>query len=606
MNEVTINVKVKGAKQAQKETSSLVGALKGIGTGMAMGVGLGIFDSITSGFNNITSSAKNFISNSFDLSTSFEKQMLGVRAVLGATEDEFGSLNKLAKDLGASTVWSTNQVASGMEMLAKNGLTTTQIMSGAMDATLALASATGTDLSMAADVATDAMLQFGYEAKDMNRLINNITGVTVKSKFTIEDYAYALANVGGSAASLGVGFEEMNTTIATTSAYFSSGMTAGTAYRTFLTRLVPSSKEAAKAQKELGLQFFDASGNIKSMRDITSQLSDAFSNLTDEQKNNYATTLFGTEGMRFALGLAEQGVEKYDELAKSIGEVSAADQAAVRESGMPGLLLQLENGFESVQLSFGGMISEFINSSGVIDGISHAFEQTKLFFDGFGKSVSERTPEITAAFGRLWEKGGELAKQLGLVGKEATGSFANGEKAGDLFVDMLITGLDKAGDLVDYFIENKDEIKEMFNNAKDAASSFKGVMDGLMPTINNITGAISSIMKFNSSQKELGLLAHTPVGGLISMVRASGGMNGGYIKGFQTGGYVSGPKIGTGRDNILVRAEEGEVILNKRQQDSLMAQMDSSSGEITINNYFEDNVDVEQVASLLAFQLKGI
>lgn len=45
-------------------------------------------------------------------------------------------------------------------MLAKNGLNATQILEGAADATLNLASATGAQLSTAADIATSAMLSF--------------------------------------------------------------------------------------------------------------------------------------------------------------------------------------------------------------------------------------------------------------------------------------------------------------------------------------------------------------------------------------------------------------------------------------------------------------
>jgi hypothetical protein len=42
----------------------------------------------------------------------------------------------------------------------KNGLNATQILEGAADATLNLASATGAQLSTAADIATSAMLSF--------------------------------------------------------------------------------------------------------------------------------------------------------------------------------------------------------------------------------------------------------------------------------------------------------------------------------------------------------------------------------------------------------------------------------------------------------------
>jgi hypothetical protein len=45
-------------------------------------------------------------------------------------------------------------------MLAKNGLTSKQILEGALDATISLAASTGAELSKAADISSSAMLIF--------------------------------------------------------------------------------------------------------------------------------------------------------------------------------------------------------------------------------------------------------------------------------------------------------------------------------------------------------------------------------------------------------------------------------------------------------------
>lgn len=81
-------------------------------------------------------------------------------------------------------------------MLAKNGLSTQQILDGAAKSTLDLAAATGSDLTTAADISTDAMAIFNIQANEMAKAVNGISGVTVASKFTIEDYSLALAQGG--------------------------------------------------------------------------------------------------------------------------------------------------------------------------------------------------------------------------------------------------------------------------------------------------------------------------------------------------------------------------------------------------------------------------
>lgn len=606
MNRISIDVGISG--NAEQKVKGLSGSFASLGSSIGgmiqVAGGMIIFSTISGLVNGLTNSIKGLIDSSFNLAVNFEKQMKGVQAVLGGTQDDFEALTEKAEKLGASTIWTTNEVAAGVEMLARNGLNATQILDGAIDATLSLATATATDLSTAADIATDAMLQFNFEAADMAKIVDRITGVTTNSKFTIVDYAYALSNVGGSAASLGVEFDEMNTTIALTSSYFSSGMTAGTAYRTFLTRLVPASKEAAAAQKTLGLNFFESSGEIKSMRDITQMLSKAFSKLSDEQKNNYATTLFGTEGMRFALGLAEQGVDTYDRLAESLSQVSAEEQAAIRQEGMAGKLLQIENAVEAAQLEFGQFLSDLLEGSGIMNILADATDQVVIFFTGFGEAVEARMPEITEGFTKLFDQVGETGKAFLDLGDEANDAMGLGEKAGNGFVDILIKLLNKASELITFIGENKDEIKLAFSDGLATAKGFLAILNEVRSTISSImnSGLLKFGMEFAKLQRQAGAAGAVPGVSIVNMIRAGqGGMNGGYIKGFQTGGFVTGPRMGSGRDNILVKAEEGEAILNKDQQAGVMAKMDSKKN-ITFNNYYESYVDPEIVASRLGFQ----
>lgn len=119
--------------------------------------------------------------------------MSGIKAVLSPTTKEFEKMTAKARELGKTTQYTASQAADSMEMLAKNGLDATQILGGATDATLALAASTGADLATAADIASSAMLIFGKTTKDLDQVVNSITGTTNVSKFGIEDYSLALA-----------------------------------------------------------------------------------------------------------------------------------------------------------------------------------------------------------------------------------------------------------------------------------------------------------------------------------------------------------------------------------------------------------------------------
>lgn len=70
----------------------------------------------------------------------------------------------------------------------------------------------------------------------------------------------------------GVEFKDFTTSIAAIAPLFASGSDAGTSYKVFLQSLVPKSKSAAEAMERLGLEFFDAQGNMKDMGEISSML----------------------------------------------------------------------------------------------------------------------------------------------------------------------------------------------------------------------------------------------------------------------------------------------------------------------------------------------
>ena len=273
----------------------------------------------------------------------FEKTMSGVQAVLQPTQEEMAKLTKLSKELGKTTQFSASQSAKAIEVLAKNGLSATQILNGAAEASLTLASATGGDLANAADIATDAMANFGIKAEDMEDAINGITAVTVASKFDIDDYRLALGQAGGVAGTVGVNFKDFNTTIAAIAPLFASGSDAGTSFKTFLQRLVPATKPAFVAMSELGIiteesgnRFFDAEGNMQSMAVISGILNEALGGLSDSQKSSTLSTLFGTDAMRAAAGLAKLTQTEFETLAAEMDKVSASAQALERLDNLAG------------------------------------------------------------------------------------------------------------------------------------------------------------------------------------------------------------------------------------------------------------------------------
>lgn len=325
-----------GMKQASASLRGMGDSMKSVGKSMSLA---------------LTAPLAGFGALTLRTAGNFEASMNRVQAATGASKKEFDALRKAALDMGKTTQFSASESADAIEVLAKNGLGAADILGGALEASMLLAASAGADLASAGDVATDVMMQFGKQAGDLTGLVDGMNGVMLASKFSFDDYRLALGQAGGVAGALGVEFEDFNAAIAGTSSLFASGSDAGTSFKTFLQRLVPASGPAAEKIKELGLEFFDAQGNMKSMAEIAQELQDGLSGLSEEAKNDAVSTIFGNDALRTAVGLADLGAEGIERLKKVIGDVSAEEQAAARMKGWEGEIKKLKSAFEALQLA---------------------------------------------------------------------------------------------------------------------------------------------------------------------------------------------------------------------------------------------------------------
>lgn len=228
-------------------------------------------------------------------------------------------------------------------------------------------------------------------------------------------------------------------------------------------------------------------------------------------------------------------------------------------------------------------------------------------FSGFVEGVASKGSLIKEEFEGFITKVGEFLSVMGILEVDTVNAFDTGRGAGEKLGDLIGKVIEKVTQLVQYAIDHKDELKDNFERGKAAAQTFLDVIEKISGTLDSIdkNGLVDFGLRFSKLQQSAGIGGIGP-GAAINAIRAllGGGMDGGVIKGYQTGGEVRGPKMGSGRDNILVRAEEGEVILNKKQQNSLMKQLDRAGENAVniINNFYGYNSD--EVANEINRQVK--
>lgn len=348
---IEIEYRGNGPQQAQRDMRGLGGAAEDAnqrmsragnqlaGTGAVIATGLGLA---------VKSAAD------------FEKQLSNVAAVSGATDAEMEQLRNKSLQLGKDTQFSASESASAIEELVKAGVSVQDVMNGAADATVALAAAGGVSMPEAASQASNAMNQFNLAASDLPRVADLIAGAANASAIDVKDFGYSLGQVGAVANLAGATFDDTAAAIALMGNAGIKGSDAGTSLKSMLMNLQPTTEKQTNLMEELGIvtedganAFYDAEGNLKSLADVSGVLQKALKGQTKAQQQATLETLFGSDGIRAAAIMANNGAEGFDKMATSMGKVTAADVAAKRMDNLAGSIEMLKGSLETLMIQIG-------------------------------------------------------------------------------------------------------------------------------------------------------------------------------------------------------------------------------------------------------------
>jgi TP901 family phage tail tape measure protein len=305
----------------------------------------------------------------------FDAQMSKIKALSGATDEEFKKLRDTAIDLGSKSVFSSSEAAKGMESLAAAGFNTQQVVS-AMPGLLDAAAASGEDFANVSDIMVAAMSGFGLQAGDMGHIADVLASAANASSISISDIGYSLKYVAPVAKSFGTSIEEVSAALAVLGNSGIKADQAGTSLRMSLTRLAAPPKEAAEMLQKLGIQVTDSKGKILPLSNIIGQLSGSFKNLDQSQKLEAASTIFGAETMSAMLTLIEAGPEKLDELTGAFrnSDGAAKEMSNTMTDNLAGSLEQLKGAAESALISIGSALSPTLRAvADAIQGVINRF-----------------------------------------------------------------------------------------------------------------------------------------------------------------------------------------------------------------------------------------
>lgn len=298
----------------------------------------------------------------------FEQQMNAVRAVAGATDEQFKLLNETALRIGKDTAFSAKEAAGALEELAKAGVTVDDILNGAADGAVNLAAAAGIGIPEAAAVMSTALNQFGLAGDQAIRVSDVFANVANKSASDALDFGAALANVGTRAHALQIPIEDVAAAVAVMADRGLSGAEAGTALNAMLTELIAPSQQSKAAMEALGIEIENSEGNFVGLTSIIEQVNKATAGMTKVQRENALAQLFGQRGYR-AIGAllttqteqAEAAGKGWEDYTAAMGEQGTASKAAeTRMAGLSGALEELSGSIETAQIQFGEKLAPAI------------------------------------------------------------------------------------------------------------------------------------------------------------------------------------------------------------------------------------------------------
>lgn len=294
----------------------------------------------------------------------FGDQMSKLKAVSGATEEEFKKLKAQALELGASTSKSASEVANGMLEMSTKGYDVNKIMD-AMPGIISASEASGEDMALTADVMASAMNGFGMEADQANHVADVLAMTANESAAGILDMQYALKYSATPAKNLGVSMEELSASIGMMVDAGLTGETAGTTLRGAMLGLLSPSEKNSKLMKKMGVEVTDAQGNFVGLAQLVRNLDKSMEGMTETQKAANLAQLVGKEAVSGMLTLMGQGPEKIEAMTKKLEESdgASAKTAKVMKDNFKGAVDEFGGAIETIGIKVGDDLTPTIQAA---------------------------------------------------------------------------------------------------------------------------------------------------------------------------------------------------------------------------------------------------
>lgn len=480
----------------------------------------------------------------------FDKSMSQVKAVSGATGDDFDALRNKAREMGATTKFSASDAADAMNYMAMAGWKTNDMLGG-ISGIMDLAAASGEDLATTSDIVTDALTAFGKSADDSGHLADVMAAASSNANTNVSMLGESFKYVAPLAGAMNYSMEDTSVALGLMANAGIKASQGGTSLRTVLTNMLNPTDEVAKAMDDLGISLQNEDGSMKSLHDVMVDLRSGFGDLKisqeefeegigaldealangeisqeeynaqvddwinktfsseDALKAQTAAALAGKTGLSGLLAIVNASEEDFDKLTDAVNnsEGAAHDMAETMQDNLAGQIDIIKSGLQELAISFGDIMMPAIR--GFAKFIQNLVDKMNNLDEG-QKQMIMRIALVVAAVGPLLMAiGGVISGVAGLIKNVSTISKAITQvKDGFALLKPAIAGISASvlaviaaiGILIAAFVtlwntneEFRNKVTEIFNQVKESISNF---ITELTQRFEEIQPIISGFIEF--------------------------------------------------------------------------------------------------------------
>lgn len=349
----------------------------------------------------------------------FDVGMSTVKAISGATGDDFDALREKAMEMGQTTAFSASEAASAMEYMAMAGWKTEEMLDG-IAGVMNAAAASGEDLALTSDILTDGLTAFGMAASDSARFADVLVAAGNNANTSVAMMGETFKYAGAVCGTLGITVEDCAVATGLMGNAGIKASQAGTALRSGLSNLIKPTDAMSAAMKKYGVEVRTTEDGSVDFMETMRVLRRTLGNLDSTTQAAALSTIFGKESMSGWAAVVTATDKDFENLTEKIYNCTGAAEEAskVRLDNLSGQITILKSTIEGIAIQIGDLLMPTVrNVVSKIQEWATAFSE----MDESTKKTILKIAAVVAAIGPLLLGGAKLIQ----VAKSIAGAFRN-------------------------------------------------------------------------------------------------------------------------------------------------------------------------------------